>query len=234
MALRRFKHAFQPIVNSNLLFVWGYEALVRGEHGEPAYDVLSTIKAAELAGFNRQSRQLAMNRFALMAGQGFLSLNSSALCLGTDDNVKKLFELADSISFDRSRLIFEVCETDAIEGAIGLDDAIAEIRASGAQLAMDDFGSGYAGLNALVAMNPDILKLDRYLINEIHRSGPRQSVVKATLQIANDLGMDVIAEGVETLDEYHWLTDVGIELFQGFLFARPEFMTLPKATFPHP
>lgn len=228
-----FNHAFQPIVDVQSAEVWGYEALVRGLHGEPANSILAHIASPELSTFNHRSRSLALNTFHSLLGHGFLSLNSSAICLGMDDNVENLLKEADALSIDSRRIIIEICETDAIEGAPGLTDAIATLRANGAKIAMDDFGAGFAGLNALVALNPDILKLDRFLVNEIQSSGPRQSVVKATLQIANDLGMDVIAEGVETLHEYEWLKAHGVDLFQGFLFARPAFMALPSVTFPH-
>ena len=70
------------------------------------------------------------------------------------------------------------------------------------------------------------------LVRDVHSKGPRQAITRGVLRTCEDLGIDVIAEGVETIDEYHWLFDEGIHLFQGYLFAKPGFERLPAAHFP--
>ena len=100
------------------------------------------------------------------------------------------------------------------------------------KLAIDDFGAGHSGLNLLADFQPDLIKLDMNLVRDIVNRGPRQAIVRAIVQACTELQVEIIAEGVETLDEYHWFEDQGVHLFQGFLFARPEFEALPAVRFP--
>ena len=99
-------------------------------------------------------------------------------------------------------------------------------------MAIDDFGAGYSGLNLLADFQPDQIKLDMKLIRGIEWHGPRQAIVRAINQICLDLGIDVIAEGVETELEYAWLASQGIHLYQGYLFAKPGFESFPKVHYP--
>jgi EAL domain-containing protein (putative c-di-GMP-specific phosphodiesterase class I) len=101
------------------------------------------------------------------------------------------------------------------------------------QVAIDDFGAGFSGLNLLAEFQPDMIKLDMNLLRHIESRSPRQSIVRAIITVCNDLGIDVVAEGVETADEFSWLENEGVRLFQGYLFARPEFECFPVAHFPH-
>jgi EAL domain-containing protein (putative c-di-GMP-specific phosphodiesterase class I) len=108
-----------------------------------------------------------------------------------------------------------------------------EIRARGVKVAIDDFGAGHSGLNLLANFQPDMVKLDMELVRDISRSGPRQAIVRAIIQVCFDLGIDFIAEGVECNDELRWFEDQGVTLFQGYLFARPAFEALPPVHFPN-
>jgi EAL domain-containing protein (putative c-di-GMP-specific phosphodiesterase class I) len=99
-------------------------------------------------------------------------------------------------------------------------------------VAIDDFGAGYSGLNLLADFQPDQIKLDMKLVRGIERHGPRQAIVRAIDQACQDLGIDVIAEGVETVEEYAWLANQGIKLFQGYLFAKPAFESFPPVHYP--
>ena len=102
----------------------------------------------------------------------------------------------------------------------------------GVQFAIDDFGAGYAGLNLLADFQPDTLKLDMSLVRDVESKGPRQAIVRGVIRTCQDLGIDIVAEGVESLGEYGWLRCEGISLYQGYLFARPAFRALPEVRFP--
>jgi EAL domain-containing protein (putative c-di-GMP-specific phosphodiesterase class I) len=104
-------------------------------------------------------------------------------------------------------------------------------KSVGIKMAIDDFGAGYSGLNLLADFQPDQLKLDKELIRNIASRGPRQAIVRALIQICRDLGIELVAEGVETASEYQWLAGEGIFLFQGYFFARPGFECLPVVAF---
>ena len=95
--------------------------------------------------------------------------------------------------------------------------------------AIDDFGAGFAGLNLLADFQPDIIKLDMDLIRGIDQSRPRQAIVRGTVAMCEELGIQVIGEGVETADECSALHDLGIHLMQGYLFSRPLFESCGQA-----
>jgi blue light- and temperature-responsive anti-repressor len=79
---------------------------------------------------------------------------------------------------------------------------------------------------------PDLIKLDMHLVRDIDRAGARQAIARKILQVCDDLGIEVIAEGVETAEEYDWFRRLGVRLFQGYLIGRPVFESLSLATFP--
>lgn len=93
----------------------------------------------------------------------------------------------------------------------------------GFKTALDDFGAGYAGLNLLASLQPDIIKIDMNLIRDIDTSKSRQAIVKAVTRMCEELNVTVLAEGVETWSERDFLVDLGIDLFQGYLFCKPAF-----------
>jgi EAL domain-containing protein (putative c-di-GMP-specific phosphodiesterase class I) len=105
-------------------------------------------------------------------------------------------------------------------------------RAAGLRVAIDDFGAGHSGLNLLADFQPDMIKLDMKLLRGIDHQAPRQSIVRALLAMCRELGIEVVAEGVETLGEFRWFEAQGVQLFQGYLFARPAFEGLAVPRYP--
>ena len=94
--------------------------------------------------------------------------------------------------------------------------------------AIDDFGMGYSGLKLLLDYQPNYIKLDRNLIANIQWDKVKQSVFSGVQQMCNDLSIKLVAEGVETADEYAWLQNAGVDIFQGYYFARPAFEAFPQ------
>ena len=123
--------------------------------------------------------------------------------------------------------MFEVTEGEQVLDRAHLRRIVDTYRSLGFGTAIDDFGAGYSGLNLLVDYQPDCIKVDRALISDVDRNGPKQAIVKGVVTVCTELGIAPLAEGVETLAEYRWLRGAGIDLFQGHLFARPGFRTLP-------
>ncbi len=136
--------------------------------------------------------------------------------------------------FPPERLIVEVAEVEAISDHARFAQVLNEYRHAGIRLAIDDFGAGYAGLSLLSEFQPDFLKLDMGLVRGIESHGPRQAIVRAIAQVCVDLGIDFIVEGVETNDEFSWFTDLGVNLYQGYLFAKPMFEGMPPVSIPDP
>ncbi len=125
--------------------------------------------------------------------------------------------------FPLERIIFEVTEGERVEDGPWLAAILREYKRCGLLTAIDDFGAGYAGLTLLAGFQPDLIKIDMELVRNIDRSSSRQAIVRGMVRICADLGVKVIAEGIETAGERDFLSDAGIHLMQGYLFSRPVF-----------
>lgn len=231
--LPRFSFAFQPIVQAISGEVVSYEALIRGPAGESAHSVLNQVPREALHGFDAHGREVAIALAARLGIRTQLNLNFLPQSLFSQrDFLTPMLEAACESGLPIDRLVLEVTEGEVIDDVARFAGLIKRYRAQGLKLAIDDFGAGYCGLNLLAEFQPDILKLDMALLRGIEHSGPRQAIVRAILSACTDLGIDAIAEGVETVDEFSWLADEGVTLFQGYLFGRPGFEALPGVTVP--
>ena len=130
------------------------------------------------------------------------------------------------------RIIFEVTEQEQVLDIPHLTDILRAYRKQGFMTAIDDFGAGYAGLNLLADFQPDLIKLDMELIRGVDGDRVRQVLVETTLEMCRKLGIRVIAEGIETRAELDCLRQMGVELFQGYLLAKPGFENLPEVNYP--
>jgi EAL domain-containing protein (putative c-di-GMP-specific phosphodiesterase class I) len=227
-----FTFAFQPIVDATARKTVSYEALVRGLNNEPASEVIQGISAAGRFEFDWQARVEAIRLAAHLQIPCLLNLNFMPQSFFTvPESMVSTLEAANRAGLDASRMVLEVVEGELISSPSEFIEILNQYRAMGLKVAIDDFGAGYSGLNLLAEFQPDQVKLDMQLIRGIERHGPRQAIVRAIRQICLDLGIELIAEGVETREEYSWLKNQGIHLFQGYLFARPGFQSLPAAKF---
>lgn len=228
-----FSYAFQPIVDATARQVFSYEALIRGPANEPALTVLEQVPVDAKYRFDEDSRVAAIALAHRLGLSCHLNLNFLPQGLyASDSSVSSILQAAARHGFPIERLILEVTEGEVIADYANLAQQLNEFRSIGLKVAIDDFGAGYSGLNMLADFQPDQIKIDMNLVRGIEKHGPRQAIVRALVQVCDDLGIDVIAEGVESLQEYAWFTEHGVSLFQGFLFARPVFELLPQAYFP--
>jgi blue light- and temperature-responsive anti-repressor len=230
---RAFSFAYQPIVDADAGRVFAYEALVRGPNNEAAGTVFAAVAPDALHGFDRDLRVRAIELAAQLGLRGMLSLNFLPRALDTTpDAVHSVLSAAQAAGVPVRNLILEVTEGEIIHDSSVFAARMNEYRAQGLRLAIDDFGAGYSGLNLLADFQPDLIKLDMRLVRGIDSSGPRQAIVRALVQVCDDLGIEVIAEGIETLAEFHWFRRLGLRLFQGYLFGQPGFRSLPQPTLP--
>ena len=119
------------------------------------------------------------------------------------------------------RIVFEVTESDEIKDAAHLKNILDFYRKSGFRVALDDLGSGYASLNQMAELRPDFVKLDIGLVKDVDHDPYRASIARKLIELAHDLGVTVVAEGVETGGQWRWLADHGADYAQGYLFAKP-------------
>jgi EAL domain-containing protein (putative c-di-GMP-specific phosphodiesterase class I) len=228
-----FSFAFQPIVDTVAREVVAWEALIRGPWDEPAWQVFNQISPLRLHQFDQTARAAAVALATRLEIDRPLHLNFLPQSLESyPKSVLTTLDAARQAGLPLQRLVLEVPESLIVEHAAHFAGLLKEYRALGVRLAIDDFGTAHAGLNLLADLEPDQIKLDMRLIRGIERSGPRQAIVRAIRLGCFELGIDVVAEGVETVAEYSWLAEQNIRLFQGYLFARPAFEAFPPVHFP--
>lgn len=231
-----FSMAFQPIVDVHANRVFAYEALVRGTANEPAGQILDQLTDENRYAFDQQCRVKAIElavRLGLPASGAKLSINfmpgavySPAAC------IRLTLETAKRVDFPLNGLIFEITEAEQVKDRKHLVGIAEEYRRHGFQMAIDDFGSGFSGLNLLAEIKPDIVKFDMDLIRRIEERPTAFAIVKTVTALCQRLGVQVIAEGIETEEEYFAVQACGIYLMQGYLLAKPAFEALPEYKLP--
>jgi EAL domain-containing protein (putative c-di-GMP-specific phosphodiesterase class I) len=228
-----FSMAFQPIVDMETGAPFAFEALVRGPNGEGAADVLGRVTEENRYAFDQKCRVKAIEtavRAGILDTPARLSINflpgavySPKAC------IQLTLKTAAANDFPVERLIFEFTENEQMADPDHVANIVRTYREMGFGTALDDFGAGHAGLNLLARFQPDILKLDMELIRGLDASLPRRVIVGGVAKMCRELGLTLIAEGVETEEELAALRTIGVRYIQGYLLARPAFEALPAA-----
>jgi len=231
-----FSMAFQPIVDVETRQVFAYEALVRGPNGESAFSVLSQVTAENQYAFDQNCRVAAITtaaRLGLADRGAHLSINfmpgavySATAC------IKLTLDTSRRCNFPVDRLIFEITEGEEVVDKAHLRGIVDEYRRLGFHVALDDFGSGYSGLSLLAELPVHHIKLDIDLVRNLAQRPTALTIVKSVVALAAALGQNVVAEGVETVEEYLAVRSCGIRFMQGYLFAKPGFECLPEVNWP--
>ncbi len=222
--------AFQPVIDLKSGKPYAYEALVRGANGEGAASVLAQVTPENRYAFDQACRVAAIRE---AIGAGILDTGAS-LSINFLPNavyspmacIQLTLQTARETGLPLDRIIIELTENEQIQPdhLSGIIDAYREI---GFRTAIDDFGAGHSGLALLANLQTDIIKLDRELVRDIDTSLSRRIIVAGLLRLADELGLKVVAEGVETGAELNALTAAGVRYVQGYLFARPALGQLP-------
>ena len=144
--------------------------------------------------------------------------------------IRATLEASKQFKLPTHRLMFEVTEGERVTDTQHLKNIFSVYRQLGFTTAIDDFGSGYSGLNLLATFQPHVIKLDMELTRDIDHEPAKQAIVAGVLLTSQRLGITIIAEGIETAAELSTLRDMGVRYFQGYLFARPETGCLPMAS----
>ena len=225
---KRTRFALQPIVHTRDWRITSVEALLRGPHGESPQTLLASVPAEQLHAFDLHCKADAIALASALHLDCTLSINLLPMSLVSNPGaIDFLVQQCQRYHWPLERLLVEVTEEEAITHIDGFRNAVRMLRATGIQVAIDDFGAGHAGLSLLADFQPDKLKLDKSIIQGVQTSGPRQAIVRSVIEFCFCLGITVIAEGVETEAEWQWLQSAGVRRFQGYLFARPGLECVP-------
>lgn len=223
----RIKVFFQPIVSVSNRQVYGYEALIRGVNTEgrqvsPAALFRYARNMDLLFFLDRVCRETIIREAAYhgIKDKLFVNFIPTAIydpekCLQTTDQAIRKYGLRPE------QVVFEVVETERVDDYDHLNVILNYYRKRGYATALDDMGSGYTSLSAMLALSPDFIKIDMDLIRNIHQDPEKQRVVVEYRHEAQLRNITVLAEGIETADEMNYLVENGIDLLQGYYFAKP-------------
>lgn len=222
-----FTMAFQPIVDVAAKRIHGYEALVRGPENQGAANILAQVTVANRYAFDQSCRVRAIEQAAALGLDRRLSINFLPNAVyEAQACIRATLAAAEKYRFPLDKITFEITEDERIGDVPHLQSIIGEYRRHGFRVALDDFGAGYAGLNGLADLAVDIVKLDLALVRGIDEDARRRTIVKAMIKVCEDLGIEVVAEGIERAPEAEALAEAGVRLMQGYLFARPQLNAL--------
>lgn len=227
--------AFQPMVAIGAQKIFAYEALLRGKDGSSPRDVFRQVTPDTLYAFDQKCRTTSIELAAELdlAGEGAL-LSMNFLPNAVYDPkacIRLTLEVAKKTGVPVDRIMFEFTETEQVDTQKILD-ILTTYQRLGFKTAIDDFGAGYSGLKLLTMFQPDVVKLDAGLIRGIDTSRAKQAIVRNSIRMLEEMGILIVCEGIETEDEYSALYDLGVDLMQGYLFAKPGFETLPEPYWP--
>ena len=226
-----FAFAYQPIVDLRDRSIFAHEALVRGAQGEGALSVLDQVDESNRYRFDQRCRTQAIAGAVALGMQTHLSINFMPNAVYRPELcIRSTLEAARKYNFPLNRLIFETLESEHVDNHRHLTNILREYREFGFKTAIDDFGAGYSGLNLLADFQPDLIKLDMALIRDVDQDRVRQVIVRGIVTICEQLGVTVIAEGIESAGERDFLSDCGIFLMQGYWFAKPAFKALAEVS----
>jgi EAL domain-containing protein (putative c-di-GMP-specific phosphodiesterase class I) len=222
-----FSFAYQPIVDFHARAIFAHEALVRGVNGESAASVLARVNDDNRYRFDQACRVKAVKGAAELGIKELLSINFLPNAVYQPEAcIRSTFEAAHKYNFPKERIIFEVVEGENVSDRPHLINIFEEYKRFGFKTAIDDFGAGYAGLNLLAEFQPDIVKIDMDLVRNINDSKPKQAIVEGIVHMCHQLGIRVLAEGIETGAERDFLVGSGVSLLQGYLFCKPAFKAI--------
>lgn len=225
-----FPH-FQPIVSVANGKIIGYEALARQlDSNNKAISAGAIFSSPELDAkqrteLDRQVRRQALQKFAELDSNTYLAINISAAWI---DNIRQLntlptLKMLDELNIDRQRIIIEITEDHADLNK--LKEIVKRYRKQGLRVALDDFGAGASQLHRVMAIHPDIIKIDMRLFKQATKGGIASEIVNLLTRLGKRTGCQIICEGVETDEEFLFGLNCGAQFMQGYLFsaAQAEF-----------
>ncbi|TVQ13649.1 MAG: EAL domain-containing protein [Leptolyngbya sp. DLM2.Bin27] len=237
LAHDRFTSHFQPIVSvQDTSQIYGYESLLRGVdcEGNVVMPRAMFAQAAE-AGLMPQLDRAARLSAIAQASQHhitqriFLNFTPTAL-YDPASCLRSTVAAIDQAGIDHGQVVFEVVESDNPQELDHLKAVLRYYREAGFAVALDDLGSGYSSLNLLHQLRPDFIKLDMELIRNVHQDQYKALITEKLLEIAQQLNIQTVAEGIECVGELNWLQQRGADFAQGYLIAKPS--AVPVVTTP--
>lgn len=221
---------FQPIFSIVNGWVFGYEALTRVKDRQN-YQIELLFKNAVatkmISPLELKIRKMAISKVAKTDKFLFLNLTPEVL-IDPSHNIGFTDKLVEEYEFKKENIIFEITEETAIKNFSLFKESVNYYKKRGYKIAIDDFGSGNAGLKMLSIIEPDFVKIDKHFIQGIDMDPVKQNIVESILFIANKMGIKVVAEGIEREEELKTIISFNVPLLQGFLLSKPSEELITK------
>ncbi|HTK26245.1 MAG TPA: EAL domain-containing protein [Pyrinomonadaceae bacterium] len=228
---KEFEIYYQPIVNLDDGAVSGFEALVRWNHPKhglispsdfiPVSESTDLIVPLTLMILQESCRQVGEWSKDAQNRSLFVSVNLSGKHFDHPDLVEQIKDVLDETRFDPTCLKLEITETAVMENAETAISMLKSIKELGVKISIDDFGTGYSSLSYLHKFPIDTLKIDRSFVNSIDDGSENEEIVRTIVALAKALNLTVVAEGIENVNQFQYLSMLGCESGQGYLFSRP-------------
>jgi EAL domain-containing protein (putative c-di-GMP-specific phosphodiesterase class I) len=212
--------AYQPIVSWSRREVFGFEALMRARDTtlpHPGAILDAAEKLGRLNDLGRAIRTHAPQPAAQMPDGAMLFVNLHTQDLLDED----LFDASRPLARIADRVVLEITERASLHQVRDIGSRLARLREMGFRIAVDDLGAGYAGLTSFALLEPEVVKLDMALVRNVHKQPTKLTLVRTMITMCRELGMQVVAEGIETAEERDAIVAAGCDLMQGYLFAKP-------------
>lgn len=221
---KEFSLFYQPIVDLKTRTIHHYEGLSRFPNTTgPAAAIRMAEELALIESFDRTVAEMAIQRMKQSASKNMsLAINVSGVSMASDTYVTHLLALTASEPALRSRLLIEVTETAALADLVSANRRLTALRASGIRVCIDDFGAGSASFDYLRGLNVDIVKIDGSLVRGVGTDARARTMISHLVDLCSALGIDTVAEMVETEDQAAALMHLGVSHAQGWLFGRAE------------
>jgi EAL domain-containing protein (putative c-di-GMP-specific phosphodiesterase class I)/GGDEF domain-containing protein/predicted transcriptional regulator len=221
---------YQPIVSVNQRQIVGYEALIRGPSDSPLHSPMNLFDMAARHDLQAKlefvCREAAICRFAQMSLPGKLFINvSPSILLEPGFKSGETLKFIQSSGLEPQVIIIELTEHQPTDDYQIMREAVDHYRSMGFQIALDDLGAGYSGLRLWAELKPEYVKIDKHFVQGLHEDRVKLNFVRSIQNMAAAMQCTVIAEGIETAEEFQAICKIGITHAQGFYFARP--MVLP-------
>ncbi|TAK62899.1 bifunctional diguanylate cyclase/phosphodiesterase [Methylobacter sp.] len=224
---------FQPIVSIYHKNIMGYEALIRGPSDSPLHSPFNLFDTAERFDLSAKleyiCREVTIKRYASLNIKEKLFINvSPSVLLQPDFKKGETLKLLEQFGVDPRSIVIELTEHQPTDDFPLMLEAVTHYRKMGFEIAIDDLGAGYSGLRLWSELQPEFVKIDMHFIQGIHNDPVKLNFVRSIQNIASSLNCSVIAEGIETEDEFKAVEQLGITHAQGYYFARPAAAPLGK------
>jgi EAL domain-containing protein (putative c-di-GMP-specific phosphodiesterase class I) len=219
-ALKSLWMAYQPIVRAASGSLFGYEALLRSD--DPALPGPGAVlDAAERLGriydVGRAVRTKVSGAMQSVRPPTLLFINLHAIEL----NDETLTSPSAPLTALAPRVVLEITERASLDVIDDVPQRMTQLRELGFRIAIDDLGAGYSGLTSFAHLEPEFVKLDMSLVRDVHKNPLKQKLVRSMTTLWKDMGITVVAEGIEVAEEREMIIELGCDLLQGYLLARP-------------